>query len=96
MLNNKLELTYTSADGEENYPGTLEVKVVYEVTGEGELIIDYTASTDAPTIINLTNHAYFNLEGHVSMSSLHFGTRWQVIVMTMLPLWNQVASIFLG
>lgn len=62
-------LSYTSADGEENYPGTLEVKVTYEVTADAELVIDYTASTDKPTILNLTNHAYFNLEGQVCLLS---------------------------
>ena len=64
--NGKLVLKYTSVDGEENYPGTLEVKVTYEVTPDAELVIEYTATTDQPTILNLTNHAYFNLEGQVS------------------------------
>ena len=67
IVDNKLVLTYTSADGEENYPGALEVKVTYEVTSDAELVIDYTAVTDKPTILNLTNHNYFNLEGHVSV-----------------------------
>jgi len=60
----RLVLSYTSDDGEESYPGKLEVQVTYEVTDQSELIIDYQASTDKPTILNLTNHAYFNLEGH--------------------------------
>ena len=56
-----VELTYTSPDGEENFPGTLTTKVVYSVTADNGLKIDYTAQTDAPTVLNLTNHAYFNL-----------------------------------
>lgn len=54
-------LTYTSADGEEGYPGTLEAKVTYVWTDESELRIEYEARTDKPTVLNLTNHSYFNL-----------------------------------
>ncbi|MDI1310346.1 MAG: galactose mutarotase [Methylotenera sp.] len=59
----RLVLSYISRDGEEGYPGTLSVEVAYTWSDSQELHIDYTASTDAPTILNLTNHSYFNLSG---------------------------------
>ena len=62
--------SYLSPDGEENYPGNLDVSVTYELSDDNELIISYKAQTDKPTIINLTNHTYFNLSGGESETVL--------------------------
>ena len=58
-----VELKYTSADGEEGYPGKLDTTITYRLTDDNEVIITYHAVTDKPTVLNLTNHSYFNLSG---------------------------------
>lgn len=61
--NSKIVLSLISADGDEGYPGNLQVTVTYELTAENALSIHYEATTDKPTVIGLTNHSYFNLKG---------------------------------
>lgn len=64
MHDSKLELSTFSPIGEEAYPGLVEVGVTYTLNDQNHLTIDYSATSDKAKIINLTNHAYLNLDGH--------------------------------
>ena len=65
-----VKLTYVSKDGEEGYPGTVTLTVTYTLTSENKLRIDYRGTTDKPTILNPTNHSYFNLSGDPTQTIL--------------------------
>lgn len=66
-----VKLTYTSPDGEEGYPGNLKIEVTYSLHDSDELHINYSATTDKSTVVNLTNHSYFNLSGNCDSSILN-------------------------
>ncbi len=68
---NKVVFSLESADGDAGYPGNLKASVTYEWNDQNSLTISYNATTDAPTVINLTNHTYFNLDGHGSGTVLN-------------------------
>ncbi len=82
-----LALHYLSRDGEEGYPGNLSVDVIYTLTDQNALRIDYSATTDRDTVINLTHHAYFNLTGGdiLSHELALDGTRFLPIDATLIP-----------
>jgi aldose 1-epimerase len=70
---NSLKLTYLSKDGEQGYPGNLNIEVIYTLTADNSLKIDYTATTDKATPVNLTNHCYFNLSAGKDSTILNHG-----------------------
>ena len=70
MTANSLTLTLVSPDGDNNFPGEVHVRMVYTLTDDNTLDVSYSATTDAPTVINMTNHSYFNLNGDLS-SCIH-------------------------
>lgn len=88
-LGSGVELTYLSKDGEEGYPGNLAVKVSYTLEGDS-LKIDYSATTDKPTVLNVTNHSYFNLRGQAVGDVLGHeltlnASRFTVVDSTLIP-----------
>ena len=72
MSNQVLELTYLSKDGEEGFPGNLTCKVTFSLTDDDAIDIRYSAETDRTTVVNMTNHSYFNLDGDPSKSNLDY------------------------
>ena len=68
-LNPSITFAYASRDGEEQFPGDLTINVTYTLTENNELLVDYTATTTKDTVINLTQHSYFNLDGHTQSVS---------------------------
>ena len=87
----RLELTMVSPDGDQGFPGTVQVRVVYTLSDDGALRVDYHAETDQLTVINMTNHSYFNLNGDLA-SSIHNhlltidADRYSPVNDTMIPL----------
>lgn len=83
--------TYVSPDGEQGYPGRLEVTAIYSLSDDNELSIEYRAVTDAPTIVNITNHSYYNLAGATGDASIldHrltlFADRFTPVDATLIP-----------
>lgn len=69
MEGKRVTFSYVSRDGEEGYPGEVLANVTYELTPDNQLVVQFQATSTKPTPINLTNHSYFNLAGHVSIAT---------------------------
>lgn len=94
----KVVMSYTSADGEEGYPGELKVRAIYTWNDQNELQLSLEATTTAPTVVNLTNHAYFNLAGHNAGSVLNHtlklnASNWLPTDDTLIPLPEAPATV---
>ena len=77
-----VKYSFVSQDGDQGYPGNVTATATYTISDNNELIIEYSATTDSPTVVNMTNHAYFNLAGNVSMvQHRHYGS---IIIMVYL------------
>ncbi|GFE88970.1 aldose 1-epimerase [Steroidobacter agaridevorans] len=87
----KAVLTYSSADGEGGYPGKLQVTATYTLNDKNELSIEYRATTDKPTIVNITNHSYFNLAGEAAPTDVFghrltlFASKYTPVNATLIP-----------
>jgi aldose 1-epimerase len=96
-LKDGVAFTYTSRDGEEGYPGTLSARVTYTLNDRNELSIAYEATTDKPTVVNLTQHTYFNLAGQGARDVLGHvlrldATRYTPVDATLIPT-GELASV---
>ena len=92
-----LELSYLSKDGEEGYPGNLKVKILYTLTSDNSLRFDYTATTDKTTVCNLTNHAFYNLNGWAAGTINHHmlqieASRYTPVDSTLIPI-GEIKSV---
>lgn len=97
IFENGVKFSYISADGEENYPGTLRVTATYRWSEDNRLSLDIQAVTDAETVVNLTNHTYWNLEGADAGTALHHELRmkahgWLPTDRTQIPL-GEIAPV---